>query len=58
MLGQQVDVLVNGVKNGGYHEVKWDAGSAASGIYFYIIKAQSFTESNQTQIVKKMILTK
>ncbi|RPH37609.1 T9SS C-terminal target domain-containing protein, partial [bacterium] len=43
-LGQQVAELVNGEVEGGYHEVKFDAGSLASGVYFYRIQAGNFIQ--------------
>lgn len=40
-LGQQVAVLVNGMKEAGYHEVEFDAGGLASGVYLYRIQVGS-----------------
>lgn len=55
--GQLVRVLESGFKAAGPHEVTWDGrdltgAPAASGVYFYQLKAGSFTET------KKMVLTK
>ncbi|OGU53936.1 MAG: hypothetical protein A2V66_17025 [Ignavibacteria bacterium RBG_13_36_8] len=58
MLGQQVAILVNEVRNVGYHEAIWNAGNFTSGIYLYMIRAQALNGSGQTQIVRKMILVK
>jgi hypothetical protein len=42
--------LVSEKQNAGQHQVTWDAGHMASGIYYYQIVAGEFCE------VKKMIL--
>jgi hypothetical protein len=57
VLGQQVAELVNGHNEAGTHEVVWDGkddlgGTAASGIYFYRIKTDQFSDT------KKMLLLK
>ncbi len=50
--GQKVDVLVNGRQEAGYYSVDFNAESLASGVYFYRIEANDFSET------KKMILVK
>ncbi len=52
MLGQEVAILVNGVKDAGVHKVDLDASGLSSGIYFYQLEAGSFKQ------VKKMTLLK
>jgi hypothetical protein len=52
MLGNEVTTLVNEEKQSGTYEVKFDAASLSSGIYFYTLKAGSFSQT------KKMILMK
>ncbi len=51
-IGQEVASLVNGEAAAGRHEVRWDAGNAPSGVYFYQLRAGEF------QQLHKMILTK
>lgn len=50
ILGEQVAVLVSEKQAAGSHQVVWDAGMFASGLYFYCL------ETNQFRDVKKMIL--
>ncbi len=50
LLGKEVTTLVNEEKIAGKYEVKFDATSLSSGIYFYRLEAGSFIET------KKMIL--
>lgn len=50
ILGMEVKILVNEVKQPGNYEVKFDATNLPSGIYFYTIKTEGFTDT------KKMIL--
>jgi len=51
-LGQKVATLFNGRKSTGFHEIKFDASSLASGLYFYRIQAGQFIR------VKKMLVMK
>ncbi|HUL45184.1 MAG TPA: 5'-nucleotidase C-terminal domain-containing protein [Bacteroidota bacterium] len=51
-LGQMVATLVNDDERAGTHEIRWNAGNAASGIYFYHLIAGSSVET------RKMILAK
>jgi hypothetical protein len=52
VLGQAVKTLVNQVQNPGNFHVTFNANSLTSGVYFYSIKADNFTQ------VKKMMLLK
>jgi hypothetical protein len=52
ILGQEVVTLINELQEAGYKTVRFDAGNFASGVYFYQLKAGSFTS------VKKMLLMK
>ena len=48
--GRQVGLLAHGYQEAGTHEVTWDAGGMASGVYFYSLRFGG------QQIVGKMIL--
>ena len=52
VLGQEVDVLLDGKMEPGRHRVEWDANAFSTGVYFYRIAADNFTET------KKMLLLK
>lgn len=52
MLGREVATLVNGIEQPGYKSVTWNAANFPSGVYFYRIKAGSFTD------LKKVVLMK
>jgi len=52
VLGQEVMTLVNDVQQAGAHEIQFQAGSLASGIYMYRLEAGNFTST------QKMILMK
>jgi hypothetical protein len=56
LLGEKIMELVNGKQGAGYYEVNWDAGSIASGIYFYTIEAKAVDTGQNYKTVKKMIL--
>ncbi|MEO8169127.1 MAG: T9SS type A sorting domain-containing protein, partial [bacterium] len=51
-LGQQVATLVNGYRTAGSYEADFTGSNLASGVYYYTLRAGSFTQT------KKMILTK
>ena len=50
--GQKVATLVDDIYQAGNHTATWDASGFSSGIYFYKLEADGFTES------KKMLLLK
>lgn len=52
VLGKEVGVLVNDVKQAGSYVVDFNASYLASGLYFYKIEANGFTD------IKKMMLVK
>ncbi len=52
VLGREIETLVAEEKPAGIYEVKFDASSLSSGIYFYVLKTENFYSP------KKMILLK
>jgi hypothetical protein len=52
ILGREIRVLVNQVKSPGRYEITFNANGLASGVYFYKIRTEEFTQ------IKKMILMK
>lgn len=57
LLGQEVASLVNGVQNKGRYEVMFNGNGLASGMYIYVLEANTFDGSNFKD-VKKMVLVK
>lgn len=51
-LGQRVASLVNASRGAGYHEVTFDAGSLASGVYVYRLSAGGFVDSKRLVLVR------
>lgn len=51
-LGQQVALLQNGEQDAGYHEVRFDGGKLASGVYLYRIQAGSYAETKTLLLVR------
>ena len=51
-LGQQVATLVQGEKESGYHEVKFDASRFSSGVFLYRMQAGAFVETKNLLLVK------
>jgi hypothetical protein len=52
LLGQQVALLVNSKSEAGYHEVKFDASTFPSGVYFYRLQARSHVETRRLCLVR------
>jgi len=50
--GQKVTTLVSERQHAGYHQINWDASQLASGIYYYHLRTENYSE------MKKMILLK
>jgi len=51
-LGQQVATLVEGEKEAGYHEVKFDASQLPSGFYLYRLRAGNHVEVRKALLMK------
>ena len=51
-LGQQVAALVNDTRDAGYHEVRFDGGSLASGVYFYRLKTGDFIQTRKMLLLE------
>ncbi|HKL16360.1 MAG TPA: T9SS type A sorting domain-containing protein, partial [Balneolaceae bacterium] len=52
VMGRQIATLLNENRPAGYHNIVWDAGSVASGTYFYRIQAGSFLSVKKLTLVK------
>jgi len=57
VLGQKIRTLVDGLQNASRHTVQWDGkddngAQVTSGIYFYRIHAQGFTQVKQMLLLK------
>ncbi|HEY3249634.1 MAG TPA: T9SS type A sorting domain-containing protein [Ignavibacteria bacterium] len=52
ILGKEIAVLVNGKMKPGIYEADWDASNYPSGVYFYTLKAGSFSETRKMVFVK------
>ena len=46
-LGHQVATWVKETQNAGYHEVKFDGSSLASGVYFYQLRAGKYVATKR-----------
>jgi len=52
ILGREVSVLVNEVKDPGYYEVNFNASNLASGVYFYRLVAGNFVSTRKMLLLK------
>jgi hypothetical protein len=52
VLGNEVKALVNGMQTQGEHIVNFNAAGLSSGIYFYTIKAGSYTQTRKMMLIK------
>ena len=51
-LGQRVALLVDEVKEAGYHQARFDASNLASGVYIYKLSAGGFVDSKKLLLMK------
>ena len=51
-LGQSVATLVKETQDPGYHDVRFDGGGLASGVYFYRLRAGDFVQTKRLVILK------
>lgn len=52
VLEREVTTLVNEGKGAGIHSTVWDATSCAGGVYFYRLKAGSFSETKKLVLLR------
>jgi hypothetical protein len=52
LLGREVATLVNEQKPAGTYTQKWNAANVSSGIYFYRLQADKFTETKKLVLLK------
>ncbi|MBD3256983.1 DUF4397 domain-containing protein [candidate division GN15 bacterium] len=52
VLGQEVSTLLNTSLPAGEHQVEFDASSVASGVYFYRISAENYSDTRKMMLVK------
>lgn len=50
--GQSLSVLIDEYKEGGYHSINFDGSNMASGIYFYRLSAENFSETKRLTLIK------
>lgn len=52
ILGKEVAILVNEAVKPGTYEVEWDASNYPSGVYFYRIVTEGFTDTKRMLLIK------
>ncbi len=52
LLGQEVASLASGVQTSGSHIIVFDASRLASGVYFYRLQADAFTQTHKMMLLK------
>lgn len=52
MLGREVAVLYEGVKDAGRHSIQFDAAGLSSGLYYYQLKADNFVSTRKMSFTK------
>ena len=52
IMGREVTSLVNEELKAGEYNIKWNANNYASGVYFYRIETNSYTETMKLLLVK------
>jgi hypothetical protein len=52
ILGREVQTLVNENLSPGIYEVDFDGTNYSSGVYYYTLKAENFTQTKKLVLVK------
>jgi hypothetical protein len=52
LLGREVAVLVNGVMDAGTHDATFNGAELSSGVYFYRMEANDFTQTRKLMLMK------
>jgi len=52
ILGRNVEILIDGYQPAGIHNFTWDATDYPSGVYFYRLAADQFTETKRLVLLK------
>jgi len=52
ILGREIQTLVNEQLQPGTYEVEWDGSSYASGVYYYTLSADEFTQTKRMVLIK------
>lgn len=52
LVGQVVDVVVDGFMNAGYHNITWDAGNIPSGVYIVKVNAGTNVSTQKVMLMK------
>jgi hypothetical protein len=52
MLGQEVATLVNEKREAGRYEVEFNTSTLPSGVYFYRLQTETFTETKKLLLLK------
>lgn len=52
VLGREVALLVNGLRQSGIHTIRWDASSFPSGMYFYSLQAGNLGTTRKMLLIK------
>ena len=50
--GKEIATLSNGIKDAGTYEIQWNAEGFTSGVYFYKLEADGFSEVRKMMLVK------
>jgi photosystem II stability/assembly factor-like uncharacterized protein len=52
LLGREVRVLFSGIKSKGLHTIVLDAANLSSGVYYYVLKTQDYSETKKLVVLK------
>lgn len=52
ILGKEVEVLINKEMSPGTYEAEWDASGYSSGVYFYTLSTESFSQTRKMVLIK------
>jgi len=52
LLGQEIATLVDGQQDAGSHSLQWNAANVSSGVYFYRLQTENFSQTKKLMLLK------
>jgi hypothetical protein len=52
VLGQKIQTLVDKNLNAGLYQVEWNPGNVGSGVYYYVLKTENFSDTKKMLYIK------
>jgi hypothetical protein len=52
LLGREISILIDDIRQAGIHKVKWNASGVPAGVYFYRITTDNYSKTNKMLLIR------